>query len=358
MRNRGTATCTLLVFLAATVAACEQRERRGDAPAAIPVASAPNPQRDVYFVETHAHADSSVGESSPEFFARMERRVHDACAQGLLAQAREGSNPHKFGVVGGSGNPHWGANGFDDHATTTAEAGGPDDHSKPSRQSVVTAEALGGVWAEEDTRESMAEAMDRAETFVTSGTRIQLRFFGGWSYADDLVDQDRWVARAYERGVPMGGDLSPSPGDRAPRFVVWAVRDPGSAPLDRLQVVKGWVEGGVVREEVHDVACSDGGELEAATGRCPDNGASVDLSDCSFSTDRGDAELGTVWTDHGFDPSRHAFYYARVQENPTCRRSTQEAARRGVVPPADASRTVQERALSSPIWYTSSGASR
>lgn len=356
MCNRGTATCMLLVFLAVTVAACERQEGRGDAPASILVASAPNPQRDVYFVETSAHADGFVEEASPDTataadeardsFARMERHVHDAWAQGLLAQAREGSDPLRFGVVGGSDNPHWVADGFDDPATT------------PSRPSVVTAEALGGVWAEENTRESMAEAMNRSETFVTSGTRIQLRFFGGWSYADDLVDQDRWVARAYERGVPMGGDLSPPPEDRAPRFVVWAVRDPDSAPLDRLQIVKVWVEDGAAREAVHDVACSDGGEPEAKTGRCPDSGVSVDLSDCSVSEDRGDAELNTVWTDPGFDPSLHAFYYARVLEMPTCRREIRDAMRQGVAPPADAPRTVHGRALSSPIGYTPTGASR
>jgi hypothetical protein len=358
MRKRGTATCTLLLFLAVTVVACEQPERHGDEAAAIPAASGPNPQHDVYFVETHLHADASVAEPSPDWFARIERHVHAAYAQGLLAQAREGSDRYEFGVVGGSDNPHWGASGFDDHVATAAETGGPGEGSTPSPRSVTSAAALGGVWAEQDTRESMVEAMTRRETFATSGTRIQLRFFAGWSYADDLVDQDRWVARAYERGVPMGGELSPSPAERAPTFVVWAVRDPDSAPLERLQIVKVWVEDGAAREAVHDVACSDGGAPDATTGRCPDNGASVDLADCSFSTDRGDGELGTVWTDPAFDPSRHAFYYARVLENPTCCRSTRDAMRRGVAPPADARRTIQERALSSPIWYTPTEARR
>jgi hypothetical protein len=335
-------------------------------------------------METHVHADLSTELLSPDtaaaderdaasdpvghdiqrqgesldLFAHMDRHVRDTCKQGLLAQAREGSNPSKFGMVGGSDNPYWGANGFDDHGTTASEDGGPEDSVMPPRRSVVNADALAAVWAEEDARASVLDAMNRRETFATSGSRIQVRFFGGWHYADDLVDQDRWVAQAYERGVAMGGDLSAPPGDRAPKFVVWAVRDRNSAPLERLQIIKAWIDDGVAKDEVYDVACSDGGEPETTTRRCPDNGASVDLSDCSFSSDKGDAELGAVWTDPAFDPSRSAFYYVRVLENPTCRRSTRDAIRRGVDPPADTPRTIQERALSSPIWYTPAAESR
>jgi hypothetical protein len=358
MRNRGTAACVPLAILAVAVVACAQPEQHGDAPAPIQGVAAPNPLRNVYFVETRAQADGSFDVASPDFFDRMERHFRDTYKRGLLVQAREGSNPHRFGMVGGADHPYLGAGGFDDPAPPESENGEPDDRSVPPPRSAASAGALAGVWAEEATLESIRSAMQRSETFATSGTRIQLRFFGGWHYDDDLVDQDRWVARAYERGVPMGGDLTAAPRDRAPSFVVWAVRDPNSAPLERLQIVKGWIEDGAAREETYDVACSDGGEPETTTGRCPDNGAAVDLSDCSFSKDRGDAELSAVWTDPAFNASRFAFYYVRVLENPTCHRSTRDAIRRGVDPPADVPRTIQARALSSPIWYTPVEASR
>lgn len=358
MRKRRTVTCVPLAILALAVVACAQPEQQRDAPAPVRGVTGPNPQHNVYFVETYAHADGTFDVSSPEFFDRMERHFRDTYKRGLLVQAREGSNPHKFGMIGEADHPYLSARGLDDDVPPESEGGGPGDRSTSPPRSAASIEALAGVWAEEGTRESIRSAMQRRETFATSGTRIRLRFFGGWSYDNDLVDQDRWVARAYERGVPMGGDLTAPPRDRSPSFVIWAVRDPDSAPLERLQIVKGWIEDGAAREETYDVACSDGGEPETTTGRCPDSGAAVDLSDCNLSRDRGDAELSAVWTDPAFDASRHAFYYVRVLENPTCHPSTRDAIRRGVEPPSDAPRTIQARAMSSPIWYTPAEASR
>ena len=146
----------------------------------------------------------------------------------------------------------------------------------------------------------------------------------------------------------MGADFTPTT-DTAPAFLVAAVRDPLSAPLQRLQMIKGWEKDGETFEVVHDIACSDGLSVDPATHRCPDNGARVDLDDCSISQDVGDGEMMVVWTDPDFDPALRAFYYVRVLENPTCRWSTWDALRAGVEPRADLQKTLQERAWSSPI---------
>ncbi|HAC05843.1 MAG TPA: hypothetical protein DCF71_08260 [Gemmatimonadetes bacterium] len=216
------------------------------------------------------------------------------------------------------------------------------------------ASGLAGAWAEENTRESIYDSFRRKETFGTSGPRIRVRFFGGYDFADDLTDAPDMVARAYAGGVPMGGDLMARAGAQ-PRFLVWAARDALSAPLQRVQVIKGWVAGGETHEQVYDVACSDGLEVDAGTHRCPDNGASVDISDCSISSDSGAAQLMTLWTDPDFDASQRALYYVRVLENPTCRWSTWDAMKAGVAPRPDLQATIQERAWSSPIWYVPAG---
>jgi hypothetical protein len=156
----------------------------------------------------------------------------------------------------------------------------------------------------------------------------------------------------------MGGDLMPPPtgAAAAPSFLLWALRDPRSAGLQRLQVVKGWVENGKGRERLYDVACSDGLTPDPATHRCGDNGADVDLATCAITEGKGAGELRAVWSDPDFDASQRAFYYLRVLENATCRWSTWDAIRAGVEPRQDLSPTIQERAWSSPIWYVPAGA--
>ena len=148
----------------------------------------------------------------------------------------------------------------------------------------------------------------------------------------------------------MGTDLEARPG-AIPSFLVWAARDPANAPLQRLQIIKGWEEGGETFEIVYDVACSDGLEVDSASGRCPDNGARVDLTDCSITKDSGAAELSAFWADPDFDATQRAFYYVRVLENPTCRWSTWDSIRAGVEPRSDLAKTLQERAWSSPIQF-------
>ena len=212
------------------------------------------------------------------------------------------------------------------------------------------ASGLAAVWAESNTRESVYEAFRRKEAFATSGPRIQVRFFAGLDYADGLMQSPDLLSEAYAGGVPMGGELEGEAG-AAPSFLVWAMADEISAPLQRLQVIKGWEENGQTQEQVFDVACSDGAQVDPTTHRCPDNGARVFAEDCSISTNVGAAELKAQWRDPGFDPGQAAFYYVRVLENPTCRWSTWEALRAGVEPRSDLPRTLQERAWSSPIWY-------
>ena len=207
-----------------------------------------------------------------------------------------------------------------------------------------SASGLTGVWAEENTREALYEALRRKEVFATSGPRIKVRLFAGYDYGENDEIADR-----YAKGVPMGAELHGADG-RAPILVASALQDPNSAALQRLQIVKGWVASGQTHEQVYDVACSDGGQVDPVTHRCPDNGAEVDLSDCSITQNVGAPNLEVVWKDPDHNPQHRAFYYARALENPTCRWSTWDAIKAGVEPRPDLKKTLQERAWTSPIW--------
>ena len=218
-----------------------------------------------------------------------------------------------------------------------------------------SASGLAAVWAEENNRESLYDAFRRKEVFATSGPRIKLRFFAGYDFDEDMMNDADRVAQAYATGVSMGGQISAADvaGEHAsPGFLIMAVADPQSAPLQRLQIVKGWIDSdGKTHEHVVDVACAGGSPVDAETNRCPDNGARVDLSDCSINRETGAGELAVLWRDPEFIHSQRAFYYARVLENPTCRWSTWDAIRAGVPPRANLAKTLQERAWSSPIHY-------
>jgi hypothetical protein len=226
------------------------------------------------------------------------------------------------------------------------------------------ASGLAAAWAEENTRESLYSAFRRKEVFATSGPRLQLRFFAGYNFDESMLTSADGVARAYAQGVSMGGTISnkrstnssandDTSGDqKSPGFLVMASADPEGAPLQRLQIVKGWVDAdGNTHEDVIDVACAGGAEVNTQTNRCPDNGARVDISDCSINPETGAAQLSTLWHDPEFKAQQRAFYYARVLENPTCRWSTWDANRAGVAPRPDLATTLQERAWSSPIHY-------
>ena len=291
--------------------------------------------------------------------------ARDALRAGLEIEREIAANPYLFGFIGASdGHNAAGSVEEDQHFGHTGKLDGTpaDRGSLPDGrqgQNEIPLEldmiewgssGLTGVWAEENTRESIYAALRRKETFATSGPRIRVRFFAGYDYSDDLPNQHHAAQRAYAGGVPMGSELAAQPGN-APRFFVQAVRDPREAWLQRAQVVKSWIdESGETHERVFDVACSNGLTPDPKTHRCPDNGASVDLDDCSISLDKGDVELVTLWSDPAFDPTERALYYARVLQNPTCRWSTWDAIRAGVEPTSRVPATIQERAWSSPIW--------
>ena len=212
---------------------------------------------------------------------------------------------------------------------------------------------LAAVWAKENTRDALFEAMENRETYATTGNRIKLRFFAGWEYPKDLMDDTDLVSKAYQGGVAMGGVLGKASNKKAsPEFLVWAVKDSMATNLQRVQMIKGWTENGESKEQVFDIACSDGLKPDPKTGRCPDNGASVDTSTCAVSADKGASEFKLSWTDPAFKPEQSAFYYVRVLENPSCRWSSYDAIRLGIAPVDGAPATIQERAWSSPIWYT------
>ncbi|MFT5484260.1 MAG: hypothetical protein ACI9GW_002923 [Halieaceae bacterium] len=211
-----------------------------------------------------------------------------------------------------------------------------------------SASGIAGVWAEENTREAIYRALRRKETFATSGPRIKVRFFASTNFDASMLASDDLVASAYQQGVPMGAELET--GGKTPSFIVWASADPLGTALQRMQVIKGFIKDGKAMEQIYDVACSDHLAPDPKTHRCPDNGAKVNLADCSITAGVGNGEMLTLWRDPDYDAGIDAFYYLRALENPSCRWSTWDALRAGVEPRTDLKKTIQERAWSSPIW--------
>ena len=331
--------------------------------------------------------DKRVGSRPPTYSMPQGGYVRDAYLRGLTLDWEGRGNPYKFGLIGSS-DTHTGAGGFDEDnywskagvldGTDMGRGSVPltqdridmlnqyaDLYNQPiSIQEIDgrtyadvgfdqwSASGLAVAWAEENTRDSIFQAFKRKETFATTGTRMALRFFAGFDMESIDLDSEDMVKNAYAKGVTMGADLF-SQDNQTPQFLVWAQRDKLGAPLQRVQIIKGWVESasGTPKEQIYDVACSDGLLVDPVTNRCPDNGARVNISDCSISNDVGAGELKTIWTDPDFDPTIKAFYYVRVLENPTCRWSTWDSIKAGVTPRPDLHQTIQERAWSSPIWY-------
>ncbi|HVN32034.1 MAG TPA: DUF3604 domain-containing protein, partial [Thermoanaerobaculaceae bacterium] len=291
-----------------------------------------------------------------------------ALKDGLTLQDVRGYNPYKFGMAGGSdshntGSPYRHDNFYGGHA----QIDGTLDRRMAGVLAFGTLDVrlenpggLTGVWAEENTRQSIFDAMYRKETFGVSGPHIKVRLFGGWGYNKDVFSSKDWVHQSYAGGVPMGADLPPMAAAKgaAPTFVVWAVKDPTSANLDRIQVVKGWTQNGQSFEKIFDVVWSGDRRPDKWSGRVPAVQSTVDLEKATYTNSVGSAELKTVWTDPEFNASLHAFYYARVLEIPTPRWTLIQAVKAGLPPPDVVPLTGQERAWTSPIWYTPSAEAR
>jgi hypothetical protein len=281
---------------------------------------------------------------------------------GMILEEKLGANPYKMGIVAGSdihsgysGNEEWGWNGahgaLDD---TPAKRLTPGMNPSGEAASVVGSAGTTAIWAEENTRASLFDAMKSKETYGTSGTLIRLRFFGGWNLPSDLTADTDFVKKAYDMGVPMGRDLKAnSSGAKAPSFAVWALKDPESGNLDRIQIIKVFInKWGRSDEKIYNVALSDGRVVNAKTGKAPHVGNTVNIKKATYTNKIGDSQLSTVWTDPDFDASQRASYYVRVLEIPTPRWTTYDAARNNLPLPTDVPSTIQERAWSSPIWYT------
>jgi hypothetical protein len=195
------------------------------------------------------------------------------------------------------------------------------------------------------------DAMTRKEVYATTGSRITVRVFGGWDFTSDEIERHDFAREGYARGVPMGGELTSAPDGKAPSFMVRALRDPDNANLDRVQVIKGWFDGKETRERIYDIACSDGRAI--INRRCErEVGSTVDVTDASYTNTIGDPLLTAHWVDPDFDPDQRAFYYVRVLEIPKPRWTAYDAKFFGVDLPDEVPMTVQDRAYTSPIWYT------
>ena len=290
--------------------------------------------------------------------------AREALKNGLKLEAKLGTNPFKFGMVGST----------DSHtALATAEeenffgkhSGGEPEADRWSHPMIkfgenevpnwkISASGYAAVWATDNTREALFDAMMRKEVYATTGPRMIVRFFGGWDFSEADATRRLPAEVGYTKGVPMGGDLRSAPAGKAPTFLVAALKDPLSGNLDRLQIIKGWVDKrGRTYEKVYNVAWGDADRRQlGANGKLPPVGNTVDVENVTWTNTIGDAELFAVWKDPDFDPDVRAFYYARVIEIPTPRWTAYDAKRFNVDMPDEVWMTIQERAYTSPIWYT------
>jgi hypothetical protein len=279
--------------------------------------------------------------------------VREAYRTGLEFQDSNGCNPYRCGLIG-STDSHTGIvpiNENDYSGKLGALDGSAERRLAMGPAQTFGASGLAGVWATENTRERIFEAMQRKETWATSGPRIVVRFFGGFDMKGVTPGDHNWVQAAYAKGVSMGGELKAADANGAPTFAVWAIKDPESAHLDRIQIVKGWSEDGTSQEKVYDAVWSAGRVKDPATGKLPAVGNTVDLKTAKYTNTIGAVELMGLWTDPDFDADVNAFYYVRVLEIPTPRWNVYDEVELGKPFPPDLARTIQERAFTSPIWY-------
>jgi hypothetical protein len=305
-----------------------------------------------------------MGEVAKTLDMLPKEYARPALMEGLKQDAEIGANPFKFGMIG-STDAHSGL-------PTTREDNfyGKTHLAEPSadrwKHTIVAgvvpelsilvkdsgASGLAGVWARQNNREEIWDAFARKEVFATTGSRLVVRVFAGWDFTEDEVVRPDFARTGYARGVPMGGDLTDAPEGAAPKFMIRALRDPDNANLDRIQVIKGWLNtDGTTQERIYDVACAD--DRAIVERRCErDVGTTVDVADASYTNTIGDALLGAFWEDPDFDPTQRAFYYVRVIEIPKPRWTAYDSKFFNIEMSADTPMIVQDRAYTSPIWYT------
>ncbi len=310
--------------------------------------------------------ETTTKEMWPREYAR------EALKRGLVFEEKLGTNPFKFGMIGSSDShtsiPVTTEDNFFGKVSLTEPSADPyyrfdevivartnPDKTKQIHHWRAAASGLAAVWSRENTREALWDAMARKEVYATTGTRIRVRVFAGWDFIAQDLTRSNFAENGYKKGVPMGGDLKDAPDNGAPKFLIKAVRDPDGANLDRVQIIKGWVDkNGQTQEKVYDVAVSDDRKPNA-TGKYPPVGNTINMEDLSYSNSIGDPTLGTYWSDPDFDATQRAFYYVRVIEIPTPSWVAFDLKVFGGKLPegaTDAVLTLQERAYTSPIWYT------
>ena len=306
--------------------------------------------------------EKKTPEMLPHDYARSALKI------GLQLEDKLGVNPFKFGMVGATdSHTSLSTTREDNYFGKVALMEPGEDRFKgqivPDPQGVGTAtyefetiaSGLQGVWSRENTRESLWDAMNRKETYATTGSRITVRVFAGWDFDEKTVLRADFAKVGYRGGVPMGGDLKAAPAGKSPQLMIRALRDPDGANLDRVQIIKGWLDAkGKLHEKIYDVACSDDRAI-TAKNRCDRLvGSTVNVEEAIYTNDIGEPLLMAYWQDPEFDPKQRAFYYVRILEIPTPRWTTYDAAFYGVALPEGVPPIQQERAYTSPIWYTPS----
>jgi hypothetical protein len=291
--------------------------------------------------------------------------AREGLKNGLKLEQELGTNPYQFGLIGSS-DAHTGLAAMEEDnffGKTTPQEPSPERMTKTFFQNAktgvtvmdweVSASGYAAVWANENTREAIFDAMERRETYATTGPRMAVRFFGGFEFEEADANTRLPAQTGYTKGVPMGGELHNAPEGKSPSFLVAALKDPVGANLDRYQIVKGWLDdSGKVHEKVYDVAWSGDRKPDPETGKLPAVGSTVDVANATWTNTIGATELITVWQDPDFDAKQAAFYYGRVLEIPTPRWTAYDSKRYGTKPLPGTVMTLQERAYTSPIWYT------
>jgi hypothetical protein len=296
--------------------------------------------------------------------------AREALKRGLVYEQKLGTNPFKFGMIGSTDTHTSLATTREDNffgkITGLEPTGKPGRYTEaitgvgqePAKQNLARASSASGlaaVWAKDNTREALWDAMSRKEVYATTGTRLMVRVFAGYDFVESDLDRSNFASYGYQKGVPMGGDLHNAPTDKTPAFLIRTLRDADGANIDRVQVVKGWMDAkGEQQEKVYDVVWSGNRELND-NGKLPSVGNTVNVTEASYDNSIGAPMLQTYWQDPDFDAEQSAFYYVRVIEIPTPRWTTYDTKFFGLKLPEDVPATIQDRAYTSPIWYTPAG---